>query len=80
MFNWQSEDTKDRLMQLKILFAKVHFRISIDNLVKFYGIDKKHKEIVVSQNLLENSDCAKVNQLIKEIAGKKFVQNLDQGK
>ena len=80
MFNWQSEDTKDRLMQLKILFAKVHFRISIDNFVKFYGIDKKHKEIVVSQNLLENSDCAKVNQLIKEIAGKKFVQNLDEGK
>ena len=75
MFKWQSDDVNERLLQLRQLCLQVHFRVIIDNFVKLYGIDKKNKQIMINENLLNIANFSAVEKLLKEIGGKKLTNN-----
>ena len=78
MFRWQSENTHERFLQLKNLLLSVSFRVSIDNVIKLYGIDRKHKQILINESLLSSANCSNVEKLLKDVDKKKFVKEIEQ--
>ena len=80
MFTWNSEDRKERFTQIREVFKQINFRVILDDNVKVYGVDKKHKQIFLSEKVIESKNCEIVDDMIKSIGGKKFAQEFDQGK